>query len=105
MSSAEYFQPAFLKSTQLPTNGDVMKYLLHWRSLHIHLGDKQNINIEEFFPRVLKEVVEIWDGLGIPIISETSRRTRIKKLNQRYRTMKKVLGKISTLMNGINYLK
>lgn len=76
-----------LDKMKLPTNRDVIQYLLFLRNEKMRQGFKGNVGFDDLIPRVVKEIRELWKQTNIPISTYSPNRQKMLKLVQTYREL------------------
>lgn len=69
-----------LDKSKLPTNRDVMEYLLFLRNESIRQGATRTTGFDDFETQAIGEIEALWQRARIPTIMKASIRSKIRRL-------------------------
>lgn len=95
-----FFNARDLRKSQLPTDQDIMEYLLFFFNQSAQSGASRTIGFADFIVDVTHEVRALWQRLDIPLISDRVIRKKIENVIKRYRDISK-----TTLQYDVNEWK
>jgi len=88
VESALFGAPCEVKGNQLPTSGDVMKYM-NWVKIKEFEGGNKDWTLREVAETVAGRIIEIWTTASIPVMSKDSVVQKLLRFQARCRKTEK----------------